>query len=198
MQSQKVLPGWVDPASLLRMLALPTVRDCDTKAALLLHIKEVHEGVRAFVRAIPLPLLNAPAYPDGWTAARNVQHSTKTTNMVSVWVALPRWLLKLFGRPKNPKARVANLRPTNRPNMTDYGRYEPADAATESDVERLIALLDAAEKKVCRAVEKRSEEELENLSGMFGGTNLRLFVLFGMRHMTHHVGVARSRLEASA
>lgn len=179
------------------MRPLPTVRDCPTKPELLEHIREVHEGISAFVREIPPELLNGSAYPEGWTAARNVRHVAKTTRLVASWVGAPSWLMRLWGRPSKPNARASDLEPTNRPHMTDYGHYDRARAATPAELEKLIVLLDSARDRLCRAVEKKSEEELDALPAFFGGTNVRLFVLFALKHMVHHVGVARSRLEAS-
>lgn len=179
------------------MRGLPEVRDCPTREELCRHVDEVCEGVAALVKEVPPELMRSRAYPDGWSAEKNVQHVISNGRFVAKWIGLPAWFLRLFGSAPRPAKTAAELVATNRPGKRDYGWYEKGTPAGPEVYERLERGLRDTAAILKQSINRHSEEELDRLRGLFGGTSLRTFALFGLKHMVHHVGVARQRLVAS-
>ncbi len=177
------------------MKSLPTVHSCPTKEELLQHLDELTHSVADVLREIPGEKLFSKGEPEGWSPARNIAHVAKTNRLLAKWIALPRFLLKLLGRPGKPKLRVEEVSATNRPGITNYGIYHPSDAVPPGKKERLIQDFIASGETLKKAVSKHTDTDLDSMRGAWGGMSLRVFALFAMKHAVHHIGVARSRLE---
>lgn len=174
------------------MQNLPVVRSCKTREELASHIDEIHAGLCAFLRDVPEELLFSPAEPEGWTVAKNIKHIASTNRLMSRWINLPNWIIKLRGKPRQQT--IEELLPTNRPNISNYGRYPQPTRVRPGAREQLAEGLLTSADRLKKAILKRSETELDSLAGAFGGMSLRAFVLFTLKHGVHHAGVARTRL----
>jgi len=159
------------------------------------HVDEVHKGLSEFYRTIPDEILFAPAEPDGWTVAKNIKHITSTNRLLASWAGLPRWFIRLRGKPANPQMRIEDRSATNRPNIRNYGKYPKAQPVHPGAKESLIAELLASAEKLKAKLMTRSESDLDSLAGPFGGMSLRNAILFAMKHGVHHSGVVRARLD---
>ena len=163
------------------------IRQCD----------EVHRAIVDFLNEIPDELLSAPAYPEGWSAAKNMQHIIRSNRWFARYIGMPSWLFKLFGKPKKPNLKVEDLRATNCPRNFDYGSYPTPAAVKEGLKERLAADLLESARAMNKAIMKRTEEELDAFSGPFGGMSLRTFVFLAIKHSAHHTNVVKIRLAAA-
>ncbi|MBL8021254.1 MAG: DinB family protein [Leptospirales bacterium] len=175
------------------MQPLPTVRSCNTREDLANHIDEIHAGLCGFLRDVPEELLFSRAEPEGWTVAKNIQHIASTNRLMTRWINLPNWIIKLRGKPRQNQ-RLEELQPTNRPNLSNYGKYPEPGRVRPGAREELEKVLLTSAAGLKKAILKRPEAELDNLPGLFGKMNLRSFVLFCLKHGVHHAGVARTRL----
>lgn len=179
------------------MRPLPEVHSTSTIPELLDQYDQAFQEIAAFIREIPLDSFNVSGYPEGWSAARNVRHVTNTLSFLSTYIGAPSWLHKIRGRHKSKLPPIEEVRPTNRPPRYDYGTYHPGKAASEELREELIGKLQKAVEKFKKALQRRTEEELDQRKGAFGGMNLRLFAEFALKHMVFHLSVVRARLLAA-
>lgn len=172
----------------------PVVYNCKTKEDLLRQISEVNDVIVEFYKKVPLNIPQKDAIPDGWSLKKNMKHVINSNNFFSKFIGLPKFLIKIFGKPKNPQIPLEKISPTNRPNITDYGKYTGKENFSTGEKEKIIQNILKSSEKLKNSVQKRTEEELDGLSGLFGGMSLRTFVLFILKHNLHHVNVARLRL----
>ncbi len=173
---------------------LPEVHTTDTIPALLEQCDHVQKELEAFVREIPLEYLEVSGYPEGWSPARNIKHVTNSLTLFARLIGAPAFILKIQGKVKRSMPQIETIRPTNRPPRYDYGTYKPGKPAAEQKREALVQKLNSGFEKLKRAIQKRSEQELDERKGPFGGMNLRLFSHFVLKHTVFHLQVARSRL----
>ncbi|MBE7439277.1 MAG: DinB family protein [Spirochaetales bacterium] len=158
-------------------------------------IDSVNEAILRFLAEVPDELLAAPAYPEGWTVARNVKHALGFQKFTAFYLGLPSWLIRLLGRPRQPQKPIEKISATNR-EVAEYGLYpsgHPLPVGLRTTLEREIQ---KTRSRLKEAVEKLSEEDLDSRKGVFGGMSLRTQVLFALKHAVHHIGVARARIEA--
>lgn len=177
-------------------MSFPQIHSSPTKAGIISQIESTQKALLDFYRSFPDDKLNSPGVPEGWSAARNMKHVVSTYGYFGVWIGLPKWLLRLFGKPGLVKP-VEEQSPTNRPGITDYGTYPGKHPATPGQKEKLLARIEESGNKFRAKVESRSEEELDSFKGPFGGMNLRVFALFILKHNLHHTNVAKLRIEAT-
>jgi hypothetical protein len=176
---------------------LPEVRDCNTIPEMIEHADQVCNELIAFIREIPLDYLEVKAYPEGWSASKNVTHAVGTLRLVSKWIGAPLWVIRLRGKSKMEMPSIKEVRPTNRPPRYDYGTYRAGKQSAESTREELARRLQSGFEVWKTAVQKRTEDEMENLKGAFERMNLRLFCMFAVKHAVFHLQVVRSRLESA-
>ncbi|MCB1192702.1 MAG: DinB family protein [Leptospiraceae bacterium] len=177
------------------MYTLPTVHFSENKEDLIQQVRDVHNAIVEFYRSTPDEFFTTDPIPEGWSIKRNMKHVASSNKIFSVWIGAPRFFLKLFGKPKkNPPPPVEKIIPTNRLNITDYGKYSRKRHNTPEDREKLVREILASAEKVCQAIEKRTEEELDSFRSPFGGFSLRTFCHFLIKHNLHHTGVVRTRL----
>lgn len=178
------------------MRTLPKIAASGTKDELSVQIDTVHQAIADFYREIPEEMLFSEAEPEGWSPARNMKHVISTNRSLSIWISLPAFLIKLRGRPSKIQPGVDKISPTNRPGIIDYGKYpRPGKIDAKKKEEMLAEIIQSAE-KVKKAMAKWSEEDLDRLSGLFGGYSLRTFVHFLLKHNLHHTNVVRARFES--
>jgi len=177
------------------MQPLPNVHSCETRAQLIDQIELINEAVLRFLAEVPDELLTARAYPEGWTVARNVKHALGFQKFTAFYLGLPSWLLRLPGKARQPQKPIEKISATNR-EPGDYGLYPTGQPVPPGLRASLEAEIHKTRSRLKSAVEKLSEEDLDSRKGVFGGMSLRTQVLFALKHAIHHVGVARSRIEA--
>ena len=157
---------------------------------------ELYAAIAEFIREVPEDQLTVNAFPEGWSVAKNIRHINRSTRLFMRWTRAPRWLIALRGKAKNP-GRVEKLTATNRPPHYDYGTYQKRAPAPAGLRQQLIDELMAAADFYKQSLALRTEEELDSLMGLFGGS-LRTFSLFTLKHASHHVGVAKKRFQQVA
>ena len=175
---------------------LPEIRSCANREELIRHCDEVREEILEFIGEIPDDYLDTPAFPDGWTAARNVRHVASSARLFSRWVGAPAWLLKLRGRVKGPVKPIEEQIATNRPANYDYGSYPNPKPVQAGLREKIVKEFNESVDKLKKSIMTRTDEELLTFKGAFGGMNLMVFTLFTLKHMAHHLDVVRQRLES--
>ncbi len=178
------------------MYTLPTVHFSDNKEDLLKQVRYVHKEIVEFYKSTPDELFSTNPIPEGWSIKRNMKHVISSNKIFSIWIGAPRSFLKLFGKPKKATPSVDKIIPTNRLNITDYGKYSKNSPFPPGEKEKLIQGIFASAEKVCQAIEKRTDEELDSFCAPFGGVNLRTFCHFLLKHNIHHTGVVRTRLSS--
>ena len=174
---------------------LPTIYPCKTKEELCKQVLEVNQALVNFYKELPDDVFVGDAIPDGWSVRRNMKHVISTNNSFAIWIGLPSFLLKLRGKPKAKQPTIEQLDPTNRHGITSYGKYQKNNSANSQEKAKLLQMILSSAEKVNRQIAKRSEEELDSLSGLFGGASLRTFCYFLLKHNVHHTNVVRLRLE---
>ncbi len=177
------------------MTLLPEIYSCKTKEEMLKQITDVHNAIVNFYREIPDNAFQKNAIPDGWSVKKNMKHIISSNYLFARYIGLPRFFIKLLGKPDSPQKAIDKISPTNRPSIKDYGKYTEREVYKLGLKEKLLQDITESSEKLKKAVQKRTEEELDDLSGLFWGMNLRTFVLFILKHNVHHSNVARARLE---
>lgn len=185
------------PALLPFVSAIVEVHSCSTREEVLRQCDAVHEAIVRMLREMPDEYLTAPAYPEGWPAAKNIKHIARSNIYFSWYIGAPAWFLKLMGTAGKAR-RIEDMPATNRPLNFDYGSYQQAGTARPGLKESLIEDLQASAEKLKAAINQRSEEELDRFKGLFGGMDLRTFALFVIKHAAHHSGVVKTRLKSAA
>jgi hypothetical protein len=179
------------------MNSFPVVYDVNTKEELIIQVRSVNSSLIDFYMNVPEDLLFAEAIPSGWTVARNMKHVSSTNNSFSFWIGLPNFFLKYYSKPSLKQLSAAEIVPTNRPNISNYGTYYKLKSKN-SNLEEKKNLLDKIQfsnEKVINALNKRSQDELLKFASPMGGYNLQNLTLFLLKHNIHHSNVARLRLE---
>lgn len=179
------------------MIALPVVCACKTKEELIKQVKEVGNALVQFYKELPDELFSSPAIPDGWSIEKNMKHIVKSNNGLGLWIGLPKSVLKMRGTPNKEQPPVQELRPTNRPELFDYGQYAEPSKPNPFQKDFLLKRLRHSFEKLIPKIEHRTEEELDTLPGLFGGMSLRTFVYFLLKHSIHHTSVVRVRVANS-
>ena len=175
-------------------IEFPEIHHCKSKDEIIKQIQIAHEAIEQFYRNLPDDAFLANAIPDGWSVKKNMKHVSSTNNFFSLYISLPKFLLRLFGKPKTPQVPIEKLNPTNRPIVKDYGKYTKKDPFVSGEKEKYLkAIIDSSE-KLKRAVLKRTEEELDSLPGMFWGMSLRTLAMFVSKHNLHHTNVVKIRI----
>ncbi len=174
---------------------LPTIYPCKTKEELCKQVLEVNQALVNFYKELPDDVFTGDAIPDGWSVRRNMKHVISTNNIFAKWFGLPTYILKLRGKPKAKQPTIEQLDPTNRHGITSYGKYQKNNSFNAQEKAKLLQLILVSAEKVIRQISKRAEEELDSLSGLFGGGSLRTFCYFLLKHNVHHTNVVRMRLE---
>jgi hypothetical protein len=173
---------------------LPILYPCKTKEELFKQVLDVNQAIADFYKSIPDDIFSGKAIPDGWTVKRNMKHVISTNANFGMWIGFPLFILKLRGKPKSKQPTIEQLDPTNRHGITNYGKYEKSNP-NPKEKEKLLLLIRSSAEKLNRQIAKRSEEELDTLSGLFGGMSMRTFCYFLLKHNLHHTNVVRLRLE---
>ncbi|HMV42061.1 MAG TPA: DinB family protein [Leptospiraceae bacterium] len=176
------------------MQTLPTIYPCKNKEDLAKQVIEVHKSIAEFYRSIPDEYFSGDAIPEGWTVRRNMKHVISTNGSFGFWIGLPKFIFKIWRKPSAKQPTIEQLEPTNRRGITYYGKYEK-NQANKEEKEKLLELINASAAKVASQIQKRTEEELDQFAGVFGGMSLRTFCYFLMKHNVHHTNVVRLRLE---
>ncbi len=179
------------------MQTLPTIYECKTKEELYKQVLDVHKAIADFYRSLPDDIFGCRAIPDGWSVRRNMKHVISTNFAFGVWVGLPSFILKIFGKPKAKQPTIEALDPTNRHGITNYGRYERTKSPNPKKKEMLLRLIEKSAHKLNKQISKRTEEELDLLKGMFGGMSMRTFIYFLLKHNVHHTHVVKLRIDNS-
>lgn len=179
------------------METLPIVHDCKTKEELIEQANSVHKAIAEFYKNIPDNLFNGEAIPDGWSVKRNMKHVVSTNVFFAKWIGLPAFILKRFPKPSEKQLNAQTMVVTNRKGITDYGKYNTSRHPHLFLKEKLLKAISASNEKLCRAINKRTEEELDSLPAPFGKMTLRVFILFILKHNVHHTNVVRLRVEQS-
>ncbi len=178
------------------MKALPVIYLCKTKEELLKQFNEVNRSLIQFYKDIPEEFYSHKAIPDGWTVERNIKHSISTNKIFTFWMSLPKFFLKLVGKPRTQIIDLSEIDPTNRHGISSYGKYEKTDKKSNPQKkETLLKDLEIAIQKLILEVNKKSEEELDNFKGPLGGMSFRAILYFLLKHDVHHAFVVRKRLE---
>ncbi len=191
---QKQFAGLCFPEIIIIVQKLPTIYPCKTKEELFKQVLEVNQAIADFYKNIPDDIFASKAIPDGWSVRRNMKHVISTNANFGIWVGLPPFILKLWGKPKASQPTIEQLDPTSRHGITNYGKYEKSNPNPKEKA-KLLLLIQASAEKLNGQIAKRSEEELDTLSGLFGGMNMRTFCYFLLKHNVHHTNVVRLRLE---
>lgn len=179
------------------MQTLPTIYLCQNKEELFKQVLDVHKAIADFYRDLPDEFFFSKAIPDGWSIRRNMKHVISTNVTFGFWIGLPLFILKLRGKPKAKQPTVEALDPTNRHGITNYGKYEKSNSTNPRKKRILLKMIHASAQGLNKQIAKRSEEELDTLSGLFGGMSLRMFAHFLLKHNVHHTNVVRLRMEES-
>ncbi len=174
---------------------IPDVTSCSTREEMCQQIDAVYGAIVALLREVPDELLTAPAYPEGWTIAKNMKHIARTNRYFALWIAAPAWFLGLLGRPGKPDLRIEDLRATNRPVHYAYGNYQKGAPPRPELKKQLEEEMLTSAEALKQAIRRRTEDELDRFRGIFGGMTLRTFALFTVKHGAHHSGVVRVRLK---
>jgi uncharacterized damage-inducible protein DinB len=174
---------------------LPTIYQCNSKDELKTQVINVHKALAEFYKNLPDEIFESPAIPDGWSVKRNMKHVISTNNLFSILIGLPRFLFKLLGKPKSDQPTVEKLDPTNRHGITNYGNYTKSTSRHIQRKEKLLQAIIVSAEKINKAIDKRTEEDLDKLPGPWGGMSLRTFILFTLKHNVHHTNVVRLRIE---
>lgn len=178
------------------MRTLPTIYPCKNKEEISKQVIEVHKAIADFYKNIPIEYFTNDAMPEGWSVRRNMKHVISTNSSFGLWIGLPKFILKIWRRPIQKQPTIEQLEPTNRRGITNYGKYEKnATTYLEEQKQKLLQSIEASAEKVTRQISKRTEEELDEFAGLFGGMSLRTFCYFLMKHNVHHTNVVRLRLE---
>ena len=61
----------------------------------------------------------------------------------------------------------------------------------------LLKLIESSAHKMNKHISKRTDEELDNLRGLFGGMTMRTFIYFLLKHNVHHTNIVKLRVEES-
>lgn len=179
------------------MKNLPTIYQSKTKEELLKQVLDVHQAIAEFYRSIPEGYFESNAIPDGWSVRRNMKHVIGTNKAFGFFIGLPTFLLKILGKPKAKQPTVDQIDPTNRHGITNYGRYEKTNSANSLKKEKLLRSIQSSAIYINKQIGKRTEEELDTLSGLFGGMSIRTFIHFLLKHNVHHTNVVKLRMEES-
>lgn len=181
------------------MQTLPTVYPCKTKEELQKQVLDVHQSIADFYRSLPDDIFGCRAIPDGWSVKRNMKHVISTNFIFGVWIGLPTSILKIFGKPKAKQPTIDEIVATNRLGITNYGRYENSKSANPEKKSLLLNKIMASAEKLNKQISKHTDEELDNLPGLFGvgGTSLRTLILFLIKHNIHHTNIVKIRMEES-
>lgn len=172
----------------------PEIHHCKTKEAIFEQIQKTHEAIVNFYRSLPDDMLSSNAIPEGWSMKRNMKHVVGTNHFFAMFMSFPKFVFKLFGKPKSPQTPIEQLSPTNRPIIKDYGKYTKRDSFKTGEKEKILDSILKSSEKLKKAISKWSEEELDALSGPFFGMSLRTMAMFISKHNIHHTNVARSRI----
>ncbi|HBS05813.1 MAG TPA: hypothetical protein DEA96_12655 [Leptospiraceae bacterium] len=186
------MPG--DCLNCLVVRPLPEVHTTESIPEFLEQCESIQKELEAFVREIPLEYLEVSGYPEGWSPAKNVKHVTNSLFLFSRLLGAPAFVLKIQGKVKRSMPGIEAVRPTNRPPRYDYGTYKAGRPGSEKKREALIKRLNSGIDRLKAAVQKRTEQEMDERKGPFGGMNLRLFAHFVLKHTVFHLQVVRSRL----
>ena len=174
----------------------PEIETCENRAELIQTAQASLAALLEFLEEVPDEFLLAPAYPEGWTTAKNFMHSARTMRICASWIRAPRWLLSLRGGVQRPDMTPADVIVTNRPQSYEYGSYPEPGPAKPALRKKLVASLEQSTERLIAALNSKSDEDLKRLPGLFGGGNLLMFGVFAIKHGLHHINVSRIRLMA--
>lgn len=174
---------------------LPEIHNCSTKEEMVAETDRVRDGLLTYLESLPPEDLFMRAVPEGWSIYKNFLHSAKTNRFMAKYLGAPSMVLKLKGKPAK-KADITKISPTNR-KVSNYGHYEPGrKKGTAHDVSVLKRQLTRSFENLKKSLSKRTEQELDECQGLFGGFDLRGFYLFTLKHAVHHIRVVDQRLRA--
>ncbi|MDX1956990.1 MAG: DinB family protein [Leptospiraceae bacterium] len=181
------------------MHTFPVLYEVNSKEELLGQVNSVNDSLVEFYRKVPDSMLFSEAVPEGWTIAQNMNHIISTNKMFAFWFSLPNFILKLRGKPSKIQLKLEEIKPTNRAFILDYGSYEVSKTpkSNEAKKEKLLNEIIQSNQRLVLEIQKKSELELEEFSSLFGGMNLKVGVLFLLKHNIHHSNVAKLRLDHS-
>ncbi len=179
------------------MKQFPTVTYSETKEELIEQFISVHDFLYEFYKETPLGYFNSKGFPDGWSIKRNLKHVISSNYSFGIWIGIPTFILKLFGKIKKAHYNIDKVHPTNRKGITDYGRYLKSEKNSQLEKDKLLSQLKESCEHICKKIDKRSEEELNELRGFFLNMNMRMFCLFVLKHNLHHSNVVNLRLKAT-
>ena len=176
-------------------LYLPEIIFSKTKDDLLQQIDHVTGKIAEFFAILPADKLLVGADPTGWPAVKNLKHITSVNNVMAFYIGLPSLILRLLGRPLHCDLAVEEMLPTNRPLVSDHGRYTTGKPIDAPALDALIQNYRKSGQKLKKSVSLKSEDELDSLKGLFGSMSLRLFAHFALKHSVHHSLVVKERIE---
>ncbi len=180
------------------MTHFPTVTYSETKQDLINQFYSIHTFLYEFYKETPLEFFNSKGYPDGWSIKRNLKHVISSNYSFGIWIGAPSFFLKLFGKIKHSHRFVDKINATNRNGITDYGKYFKSESNQQSEKDELLKQLQESCEHICKKIDKRSEQELNEFRGFFLNMSLKMFCLFVLKHNLHHSNVVNLRLKASS
>ena len=178
-------------------MEFPEVIESKTKQELIDQVRSCHLALRDFYSSIPDEYFLSDPLPDGWTIQRNIKHISSSNKFVAKWISAPSFLFKLLGKLKADPIPLKSIHATNRPGLTDYGQYPIGKKISPSAKNEIIERFILSGEIVCKAIEKRTEEEMHEFRGIVRGTNLNGLVYFILKHAMHHTNVVKLRLSNS-
>jgi hypothetical protein len=179
------------------MKNVPIIHDSFTKKDLLAQFDIYAEEMVAFYESLPLDMFRSKSSVPGWTIEKNYKHICGSTKIFYFMFFIPKFIFKLFGKPKNPQLKIKDFGPpTERPDAI-LGKYVGKGEISVKERDKITEKWRNINRKFRSKIEKFSEEDLENTNTPIAGYNLRQIVLFVMLHNIHHANIVRKRLEDS-
>jgi hypothetical protein len=139
---------------------------------------------------------------DQWSAAQNVEHLIKATNMTRLVFQLPKFFLTIYtGKPNRPSRSYDELVTKYKLKLNDggraSGRYIPGHSTTTTR-EKLITTFSNSMIKLEKKIEKNwVDEQLDQYIAphpLLGKITLRELCYFTIYHTQHHLDIIRKRV----
>ena len=179
------------------MTQFPTIVYSESKEDLIKQYISVNDFLYKFYKETPLEYFNSKGFPEGWSIKRNLKHVISSNYSFGLWIGAPSFFLNLFGKIKKSHHSIEKINPTNRNGITDYGRYLKSENNSQKEKDKLLKQLNESCDHICRKIEKRTENELDEFRGFFLNINLKMFCLFVLKHNLHHSNVVNLRLKST-
>ncbi|MBL7727413.1 MAG: DinB family protein [Dinghuibacter sp.] len=137
----------------------------------------------------------APAASSAWSPAQHLEHLVRSTAAVNYAITMPRFILRLFGKPNRPGRTYDELKKKYLEKLSKggraTGRYVPPDAH-KVDRNKVQARYRKVSEKLLLKVSAMQEDDMDKYllpHPLLGKITLREMFFFTIYHTYHHLDI---------